>query len=141
MPQSGSPLIVQEDAKQGAKENAFVSQQGNALGALRAFGDVLGTASRGQARDASAIGQVNNFKTGSSNVLPLELDAAQSAGAGAQTFGDILGLGGSLLTAKGLSGKSTTPSTLSNVIGYTPTNSPSYYPAAPKKGLFNLFGN
>lgn len=101
-PQSGSDITVREEANQRGKAREFTDQQGEALGSLRAFGDLLGEVSRSQARDASLIGQIGGFKRGSSSVLPYELDAAMSAGDGAKTFGDILGLGGSVAMGAGL---------------------------------------
>jgi len=103
VPQSGSNITVQEEAKQRGQAREFTDNQGEALGDLRSFGDLIGTIGRGQARDASQIGQIGGFKRGSSNVLPFELEAANGAGAGAQMFGDILGLGGSVALGKGLS--------------------------------------
>ncbi len=102
-PQSGSNIVVAEENKQRAKAQQFTDQQGNALGELRSFGDVLGGIGRGQARDAGEIGQIGGFMRGSSGVLPYELDAANSAGDGLKTFGDLLGLGGSISLGKGLS--------------------------------------
>jgi hypothetical protein len=104
IPQSGSNVVTREVAKQNAKADAYANQQGEALGKLRSFGDVLGDIGRQQARDAGTIGQIGGFKAGSENVLPLELDAASHKGDGLKTFGDILGLGGSLLTGAGLTG-------------------------------------
>ncbi len=101
---AASGITVAEDAKQSGKAKAFTDAQGAALGQLRAFGDLLGETGRGQARDASLIGQIGGFKRGSSNVLPYELDAASSAGNGAKAFGDLLNLGGSLAVDAGLSG-------------------------------------
>lgn len=104
MPQSGSNVVTREIDKQKAKADAYGNQQGEALGQLRSFGDLLGGIGREQARDAGTIGQIGGFKAGSENVLPLELDAASHAGDGLKTFGDILNLGGSLALGKGLSG-------------------------------------
>lgn len=104
LPTSGSNITVREEQKQSGLAKAFTDQQGNALGQLRAFGDVLGGIGRQQARDASQIGQINSFKRGSSGILPLELEAANSKGEGARMFGDILGLGGSLALNKGIGG-------------------------------------
>lgn len=104
LPTSGSNITVQEANKQSGLAKAFTDQQGQALGNLRSFGDVLGTIGRQQARDAGSVGQVNSFKRASSGITPLELEAANGAGNGAKLFGDILGLGGSLALNKGLSG-------------------------------------
>jgi hypothetical protein len=139
-PQSGSSLTVREEQKQRDKATAFTDQQGEALGNLRAFGDLLGGISRDQARDASQIGQIGGFKRGSSNVIPLELEAANQKGSGMRLFGDVLGLGGSLALNKGLSGTQTFSSTLGDVIGATPTSIASTFPKAPSRSLFNLYG-
>lgn len=111
-PQSGSNIVVQEEAKQRAKARDFTNNQGEALGELRSFGDLLGGIGRSQARDAGQIGQIGGFMRGSSNVLPFELEAANSAGGGAKMFGDLLGLGGSLALGKGLSGGAKTAADL-----------------------------
>lgn len=104
LPTSGSKITVQEAGKQSGLAKAFTDQQGNALGQLRSFGDVLGGIGRLQARDAGSVGQINSFKRASSGIVPLELEAANSAGSGARLFGDILGAGGSLLMNGGLKG-------------------------------------
>ena len=104
LPTSGSQITVQEANKQSGLAKAFTDQQGNALGQLRSFGDVLGGIGREQARDAGSVGQINSFKRASSGITPLELEAANSAGAGARMFGDILGAAGSLALNGGLKG-------------------------------------
>lgn len=103
-PTSSNSIVTREMAKQSGKAKAFTDQQGAALGDLRSFGDLLGENSRLQARDAGQIGQIGGFKRGSSNILPLELDAAAQEGAGARMLGDILGLAGSIGINAGLSG-------------------------------------
>lgn len=103
MPQSGSNVVTTENAKQGAAATAYGQQQSGALGTLRAFGDLLGEDSRLQGRDAQTIAQIGDFKRGSAGVLQGELAADNSAGQGAQMFGDILGgIGG--LASKGVGG-------------------------------------
>jgi hypothetical protein len=104
LPTSGSEITIQEAGKQSGLAKAFTDQQGEALGKLRSFGDVLGGIGREQARDAGSIGQINSFKRASSGIVPLELEAANSAGNGMKLFGDILGAGGSLLMNGGLKG-------------------------------------
>lgn len=103
LPSSASNVITQETSKQLGKAKAYTDNQGAALGQLRAFGDVLGDTSRLQARDAGTIGQIGGFERGSSNVLPFELEAANSKGSGLKMLGDILGGVGSMATGYGLS--------------------------------------
>lgn len=106
LPTSSSNIVTREVAKKGAEATQFGDQQATALGELRAFGDVLGDKSRGQARDASLINQLGGFKKGSSQVTAFELDEANSAGDGAKFFGDILAGVGKVAVNAGLSGGS-----------------------------------
>lgn len=103
---TSSNITMREEQKQRGAATDFTNEQGKRLGDLRSFGDLLGGIGRLQARDASQIGQIGGFKRGSSAVLPYELEAANSAGGGAKMFGDILGLGGGVLSGAGLSGSS-----------------------------------
>lgn len=103
IPTTASNITVAEEAKQRAKAKEFTDRTGNALGELRAFGDLLGANSRAQALTGMKVGQIGGFKRGSSNVLSYELDAANSKGAGMRAFGDILGGIGGLATNIGLS--------------------------------------
>lgn len=139
IPQSGSALTVREEQKQRGKATAFADQQGEALGNLRAFGDLLGGISREQARDATTIGQIGGFKRGSSNVLPLELEAANSKGNGIKLFGDLLGLGGSLALNKGLGGSyvGSTPSVSAAAV---PTTYAAPVTAVSRSPLYSLYG-
>lgn len=102
LPQSSSNITVQEEDKQRAKARDFTDAQAASLGELRSFGDLLGDTSRLQARDATQIGTIGGFKRGSSAVLPYELEAANSKGAGLKMLGDVLGGAGSLATSAGL---------------------------------------
>lgn len=119
LPTSGSDITVREEQKQSGLAKSFTDQQGQALGQLRAFGDVLGGIGRDQARDASSIGQINSFKRASSGIMPLELEAANQKGAGARMLGDVLGLGGGLLMNGGFGGNSGV----------------NYFPKAPKASI------
>lgn len=110
LPPSSSNLTIREEGKQRGTARAFADQQGEALGELRSFGDLLSDIGRDQARDASLISQIGGFKRGSSGVLPLELEEASQAGNKFKLFGDILGLGGSIAVGKGLSGGKVTTS-------------------------------
>ncbi|CAI2931893.1 hypothetical protein [Aminobacter niigataensis] len=101
VPQSGSNITVREEQKQRGQARDFADSQGKALGVLRAFGDVIGETGRGQVRDAMGIGQIGRAKQGSSNVVPFELEAANSAGDGAKLFGDLLNLGGTYAFGEG----------------------------------------
>lgn len=103
-PDSANILVKTETAKQLGKAKAYGDQQDRALGNLRAFGDLLGGISREQAGDAAQLGTIGSFMKGSNAILPLELDAANSAGSGWKTAGTVLGAGGSLLTSAGIGG-------------------------------------
>lgn len=101
-PASNSNIVNQESAKDSAKTAAYSGQQATALGNVRAFGDVLGDADRGQARDATTIGQIGNFKAGDAAVLPYQLDYASHAGDTLSTLGTLFGGAGKVGVALGL---------------------------------------
>lgn len=103
-PGAGNVAVIQERGKQAARVSAYGAQQDQALGQLRAFGDVLGDIGVKQARDAGTIGQLNGFSRGSADVLPYELEAA-NAKRGSGLLGDVLNLGGRVGIAAGLGGK------------------------------------
>lgn len=136
IPQSGSNVVVAEEAKKRGEARAYADQQGQALGNLRAFGDLLGGIGREQSRDAGTIGQIAGFKRGSSNVLPFELEAANNSQQGLQLFGDILGLGGTVATGAGISGK-----TFGDILG-TGINLPATAPVPPPRPMnaYSIFG-
>lgn len=102
MPASSSNLVVQEQKKQQGLAKLYTDQQGEALGQLRAFGDVMGDTSRATARDAGQISQLNNFKAGSAAVFPYELDASGNSGNGLKSVGDISGGLGQMFLTYGL---------------------------------------
>lgn len=146
MPASSSNLVVQNETRERGEARDRTNQVGAALGNLRAFGDVLGETSRLQGRDASQVGQIGNFKRGSSNILGMELDAASQAGSGLRTLGDVLGGLGRIGVAAGLGGA---PASASNFVpnaaspyafgsgGYTGMG-PFMNPGSGSR--FNLFG-
>jgi len=103
-PASDSNVVNAEIKKQQGKAAAYGTQQDESLGKLRSFGDLMGGIGRLQARDAGEIGILGDFKRNSANVLPLELDAANSAGNDMKMFGDILGGLGSIGVSAGLGG-------------------------------------
>lgn len=106
VPSTSSNITVMEEAKQRGKAKADTNASAQNLASLRSFGELMGTIGRGQARDASEIGQIGGFKRGSQSVLPFELEAAAQKGAGLRTLGDIMGGFGSIATGAGLSGAS-----------------------------------
>ena len=104
LPTSSNVAIQNEVAKQQSAADAYGAQQDAALGKLRSFGDYLAQQNRGQARDASLIGQIGSFKTGLASTLGYDLQAASMKGQGLQTAGSLLGALGSSLTRGGLTG-------------------------------------
>lgn len=123
MPSASNDVVTREMQKQSGEARRFTDQQGQALGQLRAFGDVLGDTSRLQARDASEVGQIGGFKRGSSNILPLELDAAAQKGGGMRFLGDLLGgVGGVMLNA----GITRGPAGLAPTMSPRPVRAPFY---------------
>lgn len=103
-PPSSSNITIQEQAKQQGKSADYSNQQADALGNLQAFGNLFGDIGRSQARDATTLGQIGDFKKGSSGVLPYELEAANGAGGTMGFLGDVLGGLGQAGVSAGLAG-------------------------------------
>jgi hypothetical protein len=101
----GNVAVNAEIGKQLGKARTYGAQQNEALADLRAFGDTLGGIGVNQARDAGYVGQIGGFKKGSADVLPMELEDANSKGSGMKMLGDVLNLGGRVGMAAGLAGK------------------------------------
>jgi len=105
MPVSQSRSVLLDAKPKFDKVAAYNKQQGDALGNLRSFGDVFADIGHGVRRDRMELGTINNFRQGMASIVPLEMNAAykppsQDNGA----LGDLLKLGGSLMTMYGLSG-------------------------------------
>lgn len=96
LPQSDSNLVVSSEAKARAGAKAETNKRATDLGALRGFGDALGGIGRLQGRDAGQLGLIGSMRRGSQAVLPQELDAAQTAGGGWMTLGNLLNVGAGL---------------------------------------------
>lgn len=105
MPTATNDIVTREMNKKSGEAKQFTDQQAGALAQMRSFGDLLGDNSRGMARSASEIGQIGGFKRGSSNIIPLELEAAQQKGRGLRTLGDLLGGVGGITMSAGLTGR------------------------------------
>lgn len=123
IPSASDPAVVREIQGQTKKATDYTQQQGKARGQLRAFGDTLGEANRNLAGNAAWINTLGGFQQGSANVLNTELAAANQAGSGWGTLGDLLGAGGSIGLSAGLSGMGggSAPTSILNSAGQVPT--------------------
>lgn len=101
-PQSTNNVVTSRENAALAKAKGETDTRATNLGNLRAFGDILGDASRMQGRDAGQLGLIGSMRRGSQAVLPLELQAAQGAGSGWRLFGDLLSAGGAMVGPGGL---------------------------------------
>lgn len=100
---AGNTVVDNELSRRLQEARAYGQQQDKALGNLRAFGDVLGGIGVKQARDAGQIAQIGGFSKASSDLLPGDLEAANSKG-GSGLLGDVLNLGGLVTIGAGLAG-------------------------------------
>ncbi|HEV2155404.1 hypothetical protein [Bradyrhizobium sp.] len=103
LPAASSDVVQREIDAKKSLASAYGADQADKLAQLRSFGDVIGTAGRGVADDASKVGQIGSFKKGSEAVTQLELDNANRAGNSYKFFGDILGGLGKVGLTAGLS--------------------------------------
>lgn len=95
-PETTSNIVTSRENAAMAKAKGETDARAASLGNFRAFGDILGEASRLQGRDAGQLGLIGSMRRGSQSVLPLELEAAQNKGGGWRLLGDILGAGSAM---------------------------------------------
>ena len=119
IPGSSSNIVNAETDAQMADAQGYVDQQTGALADMRSFGDMLGSNSLLQARDAAKVGQIGGFKQGSQQITPYELDDAGKAGDGTKMFADVLRLGGTVATGAGIAG--TGPTSIADMFGKAST--------------------
>ncbi len=101
-PQSDSSVIQNIDATTAESARADGQDRARRLGEFRGFGDFMGDAMRGQARDAGQLGMLGGFKRGSQGVLPLELEGAATKGQGWMMLGDLLNMASGMTLNKAL---------------------------------------
>jgi len=104
LPPVASDQVQREVNTKNDIANAYVNHQADSLGKLRSFGDLFGGINRGVAQDTQQVGQIGNFKKGSTAVEQLELDNANRAGNAEKMWADIAGGLGKVGLTAGLSG-------------------------------------
>lgn len=114
-PTTSNVTVAAEGAERGRVAGNAADERGR-LARLRAFEGVLGDIGVGQARDAGRIGQIGGFMRGSQNVLPMELNGAQTRGAGWMFLGDLANMGAGIATQRAL----IDPKSLAAMYGGTP---------------------
>jgi hypothetical protein len=109
LPPVASAQTAREVGMKNGIADAYVNHQADSLGKLRSFGDLLSGIGRGVAQDTGEVGQIGNFKKGSSAVEQLELDNANRAGNEQKMWADIAGGLGKVGLTAGLSGSFAPP--------------------------------
>jgi hypothetical protein len=104
LPAASTDQVQREINNKTGIADAYVNHQADTLAKLRSFGDLMGTLGRGQAQDTQQVGQIGNFKKGSTAVEQLELDNANRAGNTQRLWGDITGGLGKVALTAGLGG-------------------------------------
>lgn len=101
-PPTSSNIVASAEAAEGERVAANAADERGRLARMRAFGDVMGGIGFSQARAGGQIGQIGGFMRGSQNVMPLEMNGAQSRGAGFRMLGDLLNMGAGITTQRAL---------------------------------------
>lgn len=92
--QTAAAVIDAEMARKGAAALGYAGQQGDAKAKLLSFQDLNFANAINNARSAQEQARIANFAKGSSDVLPIELEAASRKGQGLQTLGSALSAAG-----------------------------------------------
>ncbi len=88
---SAPDSIAQVFSEAGTRAKANNEAEANRAARAGSIGDWLGERGRSMLRTGQEVGQQNSFMRGSSNVLPVELDAAQRKGQTLRSIGGTLG--------------------------------------------------
>ncbi len=138
---SAAKLVAGENATQAAKGLGYAIQQGAAKARLAGFNDVGFENALLNARTNQDIARIANFAKGSSDVLPVELEAASRKGQGLRTVGSLLSTAGTvygLATGAGWFKDAPVPEVGNPVIGSPGTITA---PITPEPGkILNLTG-
>jgi type II secretory pathway pseudopilin PulG len=117
--QDSSPAIVRQvfDSKAEDAKN-FGNQQATALGNIGGYGDVALSNALGFTRSGENINNLANSMQRSSNILPLELNAANYVGDSSRKWGDALTGAGQIMSLAGIAGMGPSWGTLKNSLGF-----------------------
>jgi hypothetical protein len=95
--QSGNQVMLTEGDLQAARNLGFANQQGAAKADMLSFNDVTFQNAINNMRSGQQLNTLSNFMRGSSNVLPIELEAASRRGDSLKTLGTALSTAGSIV--------------------------------------------
>ena len=104
LPGSTPDVVKTEIARRMTEALDAGKQEARGIARLGAFGDWQGDAGRVMGENANDLGKYVSFASGSSNVLPLELQAANQEGQGAMLASDVLGVAGNAAGMYGATG-------------------------------------
>ena len=93
---TGNAVMASETGQQAARNLGFANQQGAAKANLLSFNDVTFQNAINNMRAGQQLNTISNFMRGSSNVLPIELEAASQKGNNLKTLGTLLSTAGSI---------------------------------------------
>jgi len=120
-----APKIIMDDAnKRLQKSTDYATSQADARANVMSLGDLMGDRGVDLGRSAGQVNTIGNFMQGSANVLPLEMQGAQSVGANHRLVADILQAAGSAAMTKALAA----PAAQGGVRGAGVTSGPSIVP-------------
>lgn len=94
--QTANAVIDAEKVAQSQKALGYAGQQGSAKAKLLSFNDLNFANAINNARAQQEQARIAGFAKGSSDVLPIELEAAAQKGAGLKTLGSLLSAGGTI---------------------------------------------
>lgn len=95
--QTSNQVMLNESDLAAARNLGFATQQGRAKADLLSFNDVTFNNAINNIRAGQQLNTVGNFMRGSSNVLPVELEAASRKGDNLKTLGTVLSTAGSVV--------------------------------------------
>ena len=125
--QSGNQVMITEADAARNKNLGYATQQGRAKADLLSFNDITFQNAINNMRSGQQLNTISNFMRGSSNVLPIELEAASRRGDNLKTLGTALSTAGSVVgmgAGAGWWDKAAGPTTLSSLPANASVTSP-----------------
>jgi hypothetical protein len=95
--QTVNAVMASEGDVAANKNLGYATQQGRAKSNLLSFNDVTFQNAINNIKAGQKLNTTGNFMRGSSNVLPIELEAASNQGQGLKTFGNLLSTAGTIV--------------------------------------------
>jgi len=136
--QTVNAVMASEGDVAANKNLGYATQQGRAKANMLSFNDVTFQNAINNIRAGQQLNTTSNFMRGSSNVLPIEMEAASNKGQGLKTLGNMLSTAGSVVGMGAGAGWWDTPSQ-ADILNKTNALADFSAPSTVNRSLNNIY--